>query len=95
VSTVPGAPQPTPVSDVEVRLYAAARAAADGREAERLQVATIDGLRDELARTHGPRMAQVLTSCSFLLDGVAVARGEDAPLAGVARVDVLPPFAGG
>jgi len=52
-------------------------------------------LRDALTRAHGPRMAQVLGTCSFLLDGVSVAPDEDAPLDAVSTVDVLPPFAGG
>jgi molybdopterin converting factor small subunit len=78
-----------------VRLYAAARAAAGGLDSLRLPAGSVAELRDALAQAHGPQMRRVLESCSFLLDGLAVARGEDAPLSGVSTVDVLPPFAGG
>jgi molybdopterin converting factor small subunit len=80
---------------VQVRFYAAARAAAGGLDSAALSAPTLVALRETLVRTHGPRMAQVLTSCSFLLDGVGVAPNEDAPLDAVSTVDVLPPFAGG
>ncbi|ORC24140.1 MULTISPECIES: MoaD/ThiS family protein [Rothia] len=46
----------------------------------------------------GQSLADILPRCSFLVDGVA-ARGQALTdphlLAGVARLDVLPPFAGG
>jgi molybdopterin converting factor small subunit len=83
------------LTPVEVRFYAAARAAADGLDGTRLRAPTLAALRDALTRAHGPRMAQVLGTCSFLLDGVSVAPDEDAPLDAVSTVDVLPPFAGG
>lgn len=88
----PGSDAPAPV---EVRLYAAARAAAGGVDSTRLSAPTLVTLRDALTLAHGPRMAQVLASCSFLLDGVSVAHDTDALLDGVHTVDVLPPFAGG
>jgi molybdopterin converting factor small subunit len=83
------------IAPVEVRFYAAARAAAGGLDSTSLSAPTLMTLRDALTRVHGLRMARVLASCSFLLDGVCVAHDEDVPLGGVITVDVLPPFAGG
>jgi molybdopterin converting factor small subunit len=82
-------------SSVEVRLYAAARAAAGGRDSVRIEVPDLLTLREALAEAHGPRMARVLACCSFLLDGVAVGPTAQAPLIDIDTVDVLPPFAGG
>ncbi|WP_375399389.1 MoaD/ThiS family protein [uncultured Amnibacterium sp.] len=78
--------------DVTVRYFAAAAEAA-GREQEVLQVApTAGALRAELTARYGPAMAHVLQIGSLLVDGV-VTRDPDRPVR--ARVDVLPPFAGG
>ncbi len=77
---------------VRVRYFASAADAA-GREEETLpSVATVGALRDLLVARYGDAMARVLASGSFLVDGV-VSR-DDARSIG-ARVDVLPPFAGG
>ena len=54
--------------------------------------ATVGDLRALLIDRYGDAMARVLASGSFLVDGV-VSR-DDARTLG-ARVDVLPPFAGG
>jgi sulfur-carrier protein len=81
---------------VEVRYFAAARAAA-GVEAESVVVpvgATVDILLKTLRAEHGDVLGLVLDRCSFLLDEVAV-RDRDAVLHDGAVVDVLPPFAGG
>jgi sulfur-carrier protein len=81
---------------VEVRYFAAARAAA-GVEAESVVVpvgATVDILLKTLRAEHGDVLGRVLDRCSFLLDEVAV-RDRDAVLHDGAVVDVLPPFAGG
>jgi molybdopterin synthase sulfur carrier subunit len=81
---------------VEVRYFAAARAAA-GVEAEKIQVpsdATVADLLDAVRAEHGPELARVLARCSYLLDEVAV-RGHSAPVAHATSLDVLPPFAGG
>ena len=75
----------------DVRLFAAA-AAAHGSPTATTSAPTLDALRHELTRDN-PVLADVLQRCSFLLDG-RQARG-DVSLAGVATVDVLPPFAGG
>lgn len=87
-SRMPDEPRP-----VEVHLFAAARAAAEGRSV--LEVAP-GPLVDVLAGAvrQAPGLGAVLPRCSVLIDGVA--GHDDAVLvAAGARVDVLPPFAGG
>jgi molybdopterin synthase sulfur carrier subunit len=75
----------------EVRYFAAAAEAA-GRESETLEASTVGQLRSLLAERYGDAMRRVLASGSFLVDGV-VSRDDARELG--ARVDVLPPFAGG
>ncbi len=80
---------------VTVRYFAAARAAV-GAESETLVVrpgTTVAELVGRLA-VRGSRLADVLSRCSYLCDGVAV-RDETAPLRAGNTIDVLPPFAGG
>ncbi|OBF71076.1 molybdopterin synthase sulfur carrier subunit [Mycobacterium sp. 852002-51613_SCH5001154] len=80
---------------VTVRYFAAARAAA-GAESETLVVrpgTTVAELVGRLA-VQGSRLADVLSRCSYLCDGVAV-RDETATLRAGNTIDVLPPFAGG
>ncbi len=77
---------------VVVRYFAAA-AEASGREEESLaSVPTVGELRTVLVERYGDAMTRVLASGSFLVDGV-VSRDDGRSLG--ARVDVLPPFAGG
>ncbi|WP_394769147.1 MoaD/ThiS family protein [Lacisediminihabitans sp.] len=77
---------------VRVRYFAAAAEAA-GREEETLDaVPTVGELRAVLLARYGDAMSRVLASGSFLVDGV-VSRDDSRTLG--ARVDVLPPFAGG
>jgi sulfur-carrier protein len=87
-SRMPGAPRP-----VEVHLFAAARAAAQGVSVMHVAPGT---LADVLATAVGqaPGLAEVLPRCSVLVDGV-VGHDEGAEVPAGARVDVLPPFAGG
>ena len=75
----------------EVRYFAAAAEAA-GRDAEVLEAGSVGELRDQLTARYGDAMARVLRNGSFLVDGV-VSRDPAQPVG--ARVDVLPPFAGG
>ncbi|WP_430393753.1 MoaD/ThiS family protein [Brevibacterium paucivorans] len=91
-------------SQVSVRYFAAARAAA-GVEQEEV---TLDGQLSsgatreqfiELLTSHHPEvpageppLSRVLPQCSFLVDGVALT---DGTVVAGNRVDVLPPFAGG
>ena len=72
--------------------YFAAAAEAAGRESERLEAGTVGALKALLAERYGEPMRRVLASGSFLVDGV-VSRDDARPIG--ARVDVLPPFAGG
>ena len=74
----------------EVRYFAAAAEAA-GVE-EELEASTVAELKALLVEKYGDAMKKVLASGSFLVDGV-VSR-DDAVGIG-ARIDVLPPFAGG
>lgn len=80
-----------------VQYFAGARAAA-GVPDETFELpgdaATVAATIEAIRRRHGDRLARVLPACSFLLDGVAV-RDHDTPVASGARLDVLPPFAGG
>jgi molybdopterin synthase sulfur carrier subunit len=74
-------------SEVLVRYFASAAEVA-GREEELIPaVATV-----VLVHQYGDAMARVLASGSFLVDGVV---SRDDTRAVGARVDVLPPFAGG
>jgi sulfur-carrier protein len=75
----------------EVRYFAAAAEAA-GREAEPLEAATVGELKALLLERYGEPMSRVLAAGSFLVDGI-VSRDDARPIG--ARVDVLPPFAGG
>ncbi len=80
---------------ITVRYFAAARAAV-GSDFEQLTIshgATIGELVDTL-RARSQELAQVLSRCSFLCDGVAV-RDLTVALRAGNTIDVLPPFAGG
>jgi molybdopterin synthase sulfur carrier subunit len=85
-------PAPQGGASVVVRYFAAAADAA-GRQEETLPAAeTVGALRASLVERYGDAMARVLASGSFLVDGV-VSRDDSRSIG--ARVDVLPPFAGG
>ena len=77
---------------MNVRYYAAARAAA-GVEGEAIVAPTLADLVDTVS-ARGDRLAKVLGSASFLVDGL-VWHDRYAALPGDCTVDVLPPFAGG
>jgi molybdopterin converting factor small subunit len=77
---------------VTVRYFAGAKAAA-GTATERLEGSTVADLVDALSGRDGT-LARVLTTCSFIIDGV-VTRDPATSLPDGATVDVLPPFAGG
>ncbi len=87
-SRMADAPRP-----VEVHLFAAARAAAQGVPVMHVAPGTLE---EVLAAAVGqaPGLAAVLPRCSVLVDGV-VGHDEVAEVPAGARVDVLPPFAGG
>jgi len=75
-----------------VRYFAAAADAAGCEEELLRAVSTVRELKSVLVERYGDAMARVLASGSFLVDGV-VSRDDSRALG--ARVDVLPPFAGG
>ena len=75
-----------------VRYFAGARAAAGVAE-EKVEATTLADLLATVTATR-PRLAGVVTACSFLVNGTAW-RDPEAALPATATVDVLPPFAGG
>ncbi|GAA3280516.1 MULTISPECIES: MoaD/ThiS family protein [Dactylosporangium] len=75
-----------------VRYFAGARAAA-GVPEEKVEAATLGELVAAVTADR-PRLAGVVTACSFLVDGTSW-RDQSATLPASATVDVLPPFAGG
>ena len=84
---------------VNIRYFAAARAAR-GAAAEQVEwTGSIAGLLEQLGTEHTDRtaggltLAQIFPRCTFLINGARV--GTDAPLAEGDQLDVLPPFAGG
>jgi len=80
---------------VQVRLFAAARAAAGTGSRPVAAGLTLAEVNDLLAREHSPDLARVLQGCSFLVDGRRTDRTSTTPLAPGTTVEVLPPFAGG
>lgn len=84
------------MSQVTVRFWAAARAAAGVTE-ESYPAGTLASITTEAAVRHGDRLAAVLALSSFLVDGDPVGSrshvGLQVPAGAV--VEVLPPFAGG
>jgi len=79
------------MAEVTIRYFAAARAAA-GESAATVQADSVKELVDTVS-VGRPELARVLGICSFLLDGERV--DLTAPLSDGAKVDALPPFAGG
>jgi sulfur-carrier protein len=79
-----------------LRYWAGARAVA-GTSSEQVDAATLADALSAVRADRGQRFADVLSVCSFLVDGDPVGGRDPATvrLAGVAQVDVLPPFAGG
>lgn len=77
---------------VEVHLFAAARAAV-GESMVTAEPGTLASILDDVTRRY-PDFARVRPQCSFLVDEVSCS-DQAAEIASGARVDVLPPFAGG
>lgn len=78
-------------SDVEVHLFAAARAAV-GLSSVPATAGSVREILDVIEREH-PAFAAVRPRCSTLVDGLAAT--QDTQVEPGSRVDVLPPFAGG
>lgn len=85
---------------MQIHYFAAARAARGVSREEITEVPdTLDQLLAQLAAEHtgtteaGMSLSEVFRRCTFLVDGTNA--DPERPLAGAARVDVLPPFAGG
>ena len=87
-------PRPMDAGGIHVHLFAAARAAVGAHEVT-VPADSLLGVLDRLVADY-PEFAAVRPRCSFLIDGVAV-HGDLAEIQvqDGARVDVLPPFAGG
>ncbi|WFE51064.1 MoaD/ThiS family protein [Micromonospora sp. WMMD1155] len=81
-------------TQLTVRYFAGARAAAGRAEEVVTAGRSLDDLSAELTQRHGERLAAVLRVASFLVDGVTC-HDRQAPLPAGATIDVLPPFAGG
>jgi len=79
-----------------IRFWAAARAAAGVAE-ESYDAATLAEALDAARAAHGPRLAEVLQRCSFIVDDdpVGLRAHDTIPLRDGGSVEVLPPFAGG
>jgi molybdopterin converting factor small subunit len=80
--------------EINVHFFAAARAAV-GSEEVSIPSDSLSGVLDRLVADY-PEFAAVRPRCSYLVDGLAV-HGDPAEiqLKAGARLDVLPPFAGG
>jgi molybdopterin converting factor small subunit len=76
----------------EVHFFAAARAAT-GVHSAQLGATNLAELIQELSGAY-PKLAPILPSCSYLLDGVAC-KNVDAAISTSSKIDVLPRFAGG
>ena len=86
---------------LSIHYFSAARAAAGTAREDitETEFTTLGELLESRAQQHsgttdsGMGLADIFPRCSFLLDGASAT--PSASLAGVQRVDVLPPFAGG
>ncbi|WP_253206183.1 MoaD/ThiS family protein [Curtobacterium aetherium] len=76
-----------------LRFFAAARAAV-GLDETTVTADTLDAALRQVAAVDLDRWTALQERCSYLVDGVTT-RDRTTPLAGVALVDVMPPFAGG
>jgi sulfur-carrier protein len=81
------------VTVTTIRFFAAARAAVGADEAS-VRADTLDEALRSVDAADPERWTALQERCSYLVDGVTT-RDRTTPLAGVAVVDVMPPFAGG
>jgi sulfur-carrier protein len=81
------------VTVTTIRFFAAARAAV-GADYASVEADTLDEALRGVDAADPERWSALQERCSYLVDGVTT-RDRTTPLAGVAVVDVMPPFAGG
>ncbi|HEY3406863.1 MAG TPA: MoaD/ThiS family protein [Propionicimonas sp.] len=79
---------------MKITYYAAAADAAGSPSAELDASGLTAAQLTNLLGRDNPRLAEVLPRCTLLIDGTPV-RDPGTPISAGARVDVLPPFAGG
>lgn len=86
----------SPPRTTTLRFWAAARTAA-GVDSEQTSAATLAEALHLARSVRDDRFGQVLSVCSFVVDGTPVGSRDPATIAlpGGGLVDVLPPFAGG
>ncbi len=80
-----------------IRFFAGARAAvgiAETAVSESTLGEALDGIGSRVDIADEARWQELAPRCSYLVDGVTT-RDRTTPLADVALVDVMPPFAGG
>jgi len=78
--------------DIEIRYFAAARAAA-GVSIQRVEPASLTQILATVTANNA-QLAHVIEQCSFLVDSVAV-NDMNMPINAGSFIDVLPRFAGG
>jgi molybdopterin synthase sulfur carrier subunit len=78
--------------DIEIRYFAAARAAA-GVSIQRVEPASLTQILATVCADNA-QLAHVIEQCSFLVDSVAV-NDMNMPIRAGSFIDVLPRFAGG
>ena len=78
--------------DIEIRYFAAARAAA-GVSIEHVEPASLSQILATITEDNA-QLAHVIEQCSFLVDSVAV-NDMNMPIHAGSFIDVLPRFAGG
>jgi len=78
--------------DIEIRYFAAARAAA-GVSIQRVEPASLTQILAAITADNA-QLAHVIEQCSFLVDSVAV-NDMNMPINAGSFIDVLPRFAGG
>jgi len=83
------------MTTVSLRYFAAVREAA-GVEKEDRKASSVAAALEQASSEYGAEFARLIGISSLLLDGVALpAETAEAQLEADAKVDVLPPFAGG
>ena len=79
-----------------VRYFAAVKEAATVPE-DVVEASSLAEALEAVRRSHGPRFAEVLALCSYLVDGTPAGARDHATIVvgGGTVIECLPPFAGG